>query len=278
MIKIITDTSSLLTKEEAKAIDVFVHPLMVTIKDQTYRDYFEISPEDFSGIIKEGNLPKSSQPPIGEVVESYEQHKADEVLNITIADGLSGAYNTAVDAKEMVENNEKIHVFNSRTICGPQRYLVQLAVSMAKANESIEAIKNMMEEKLKECQSFLLPVDFDYLKRGGRLTPIAATIGGFLKICPVMIQSKDGKRLDKFAISRTMNDAFNSVIKEFLNAGVCDKHMIYIAHDRCLEKAKTVVAKLMEKIPNANIELLDLSPAFITQGGPGCIAIQYIKK
>ena len=67
------------------------------------------------------------------------------------------------------------------------------------------------EEVLKEVdrlcnshKSFLIPQDFGFLKRGGRLTPLAATIGGLMRIVPVMTQTDDGRKLEKHSIARTM--------------------------------------------------------------------------
>ena len=55
-------------------------------------------------------------------------------------------------------------------------------------------------------------------------------------------------------------------------------HIIYVSHANALKKAMTIVEQLKAAFQDVTIELLDLSPAFITQGGPGCIAIQSIKK
>ena len=76
-------------------------------------------------------MPTSSQPAIGEVVAMYEQHPEEEILNIAMADGLSGTYNSAVAAAGMCENADRITVLNTRTLCGPHRYLVEKALEMA---------------------------------------------------------------------------------------------------------------------------------------------------
>ena len=87
--------------------------------------------EDFEGRIEKGEIPRSSQPPIGEVIDAYEQYSDYEIINIAMADGLSGTYQSAYGAKEMVENSDKITVINSKTLCGPHRYLVETAQKMA---------------------------------------------------------------------------------------------------------------------------------------------------
>ena len=60
------------------------------------------------------------------------KYPEDEILNIAMAAGLSGTYDSAVAASQMGENTGRITVINSRTLCGPYRYLVENAVKMVK--------------------------------------------------------------------------------------------------------------------------------------------------
>ena len=118
MVQIVTDSSVLYTEEEAKAAGFDVVPLCVSVGDMDGRD-LQINMEEFYGRIGKGEIPRSSQPPIGDVVEVYEKYQDADVLNICVADGLSGTYHGALSARDMVENRDRITVFNSRTLCGP---------------------------------------------------------------------------------------------------------------------------------------------------------------
>ena len=135
MVQIITDSSTLLKEEEANALGVEVLPLCVSIDDLEGRD-LQVDMDEFYGRIANGGIPKSSQPPIGEVMEAYEKYPDAEIINIAMADGLSGTYQTACGAKEMVENNERITVINSKTLCGPHRYMVEKAQKMKEAGKT----------------------------------------------------------------------------------------------------------------------------------------------
>ena len=115
-------------------------PLSVTIAGKSYREFAEISAREFVDIIRQGNMPTSSQPAIGEVAALYEEFAGEEILNIAMADGLSGTYRSAVAAKELSESGEKITVLNTRTLCGPHRYMVQKAVEMAKNGAAVDAL------------------------------------------------------------------------------------------------------------------------------------------
>ena len=277
MVQIITDSSVLYTSEEAKASGFEAVPLCVSIGDFEGRD-MHLDMRAFYDRIKSGLHPKSSQPPIGEVVDVYEKYAGDEIINISMADGLSGTYQSACMAKEMVEHNEKITVINSRTLCGPHRYMVEKAQKMKEAGKTAKEIIAWLNEAVEKHESFLIPQDFDFLRRGGRLTPVAATIGSVLKLKPVMTQTADGKKLDKFAIKRTMSSAVKTVVDHMKEKGVNAKHIIYVSHAEALKDAQNAKEMIEKAIEGVEVRLLDLGAAFVTQGGPQCVAIQYIER
>ncbi len=277
MVKIISDSSTLYTQEEAKQLGFVTNPICISIDDWHIRD-LEVDMKQFYAKIEQGGVPTSSQPSLGEVLESYEAYPEDDIINIAMADGLSGTYNSACTAKEMAENSEKITVFNSKTLCGPHRYIVEQAVEKAKAGISKVDILAWLNNKIQTSDSFLVPQDFAFLKRGGRLTPLAATFGGLLKLKPILRITPDGKRLDKFGMKRTMSSVTESIIKHMKSVHMDEKYIIFISHANVLADAKKVEQLMKEAFPKVEVKMHKLSPAFVTQGGPGCIAIQYIQR
>lgn len=277
MVQIITDSSTLITEEEGKALGIEVLPLCVSIDDLEGRD-LQLDMEDFYSRIENGGIPRSSQPPIGEVIDAYEKYADDEIINITMADGLSGTYQAACGARKMVDNKENITVINSKTLCGPHRYMVKKAQQMKKAGRTAKEIIQWLEKAVESHESFLIPQDFAFLKRGGRLTPMAATFASTLKLKPVMTQVEEGRRLDKYAIKRNLKQAVGAVVERLKKRGVNARHIIYVSHANALEDAQKVMAQLKEHFADVEIELMELGAAFVTQGGPKCIAIQYIEK
>lgn len=277
MVKIITDSSTLYTPEEGKKLGFDVLPLCVSIADLEDRDLL-VDMDVFYGKIAEGNHPRSSQPPVGEVMDIYEAYPEDEIINIAMADGLSGTYQSACGARESVDNKENITVFNSKTLCGPHRYMVEKAQKMKEDGKSAKEILEWLEYASEHHESFLIPQDFDFLRRGGRLTPMAAAFGSVLKLKPIMKQTDDGRKLDKFGVKRTMKAVVAAIIEHLKKADLDSRHILYVSHARVPEDAKKVVEQLKETFPEVEYHILDLGAAFVTQGGPGCIAIQYIEK
>ncbi|MHC1786925.1 MAG: DegV family protein [Christensenellales bacterium] len=276
MVRIITDSSSLYSVKQGEALGIDVAMLSVTLGGHTYRELEEIDTAAFIDRIAEGQIPVSSQPAIGEVLELYNKYPGDEMLNITIADGLSGTYQTALSAAGMAKDPERITVLNSRTLCGPQRHLVGRAIALARQGKAVSAIVNELEKLIATSRSFLIPQDFDYLRRGGRLSPIVASIGKLIKLAPVMTLTDDSRQLTRFSIQRSFKRAVQTIIEELHRLGVGAGWQIAISHavaEDLLETARDLVSRAF---PGAQIVTYLLSPAFTVQGGPRCIAIQTI--
>ena len=137
MVKIVADTSTLFSSEEGNKHGITITPLSVNIAKDSYRELDEITSAQFLERLQGGALPTSSQPSIGEKMEQYELlAKADEVLDITMADGLSGTYESACNAKADCVYGDRITVLNSETLCGPHRYLALKAVRLAEQGNS----------------------------------------------------------------------------------------------------------------------------------------------
>ena len=272
MIKIVSDSSALYSKEEGQVKGISILPLIVTINGSTYNEYEDIKTKEFIDIINEGHIPVSSQPAIGEVLNVYNENEDCEIINISMADGLSGTYNSACVAKEMAENSKRI------TLCGTQKYLVDLAVKLVELGKNKGEIVNEINKAKEETKSFLIPNDFDYLVRGGRLSSIVGKIGSVIKLVPVMTLSEDKKSLVKFTTKRTFKRALQKISEDMINKGINSNYKIYISHACNEELAKSAENIILENIENADIEINLLGPVFTTQGGPGCISIQYIRK
>ena len=276
MVRIVADTSTLYSSQQAREAGFAVSALSVTIAGKSYREFDEISAEEFVSIIRQGHMPTSSQPAIGEVEAVYNEFRGEEILNIAMAHGLSGTYTSAVAAAELCDHAENIHVINTRTLCGPHRYLVEQAVQWAEAGESVETITEKVNRLMDTAKSFLVPADFDYLRRGGRLSPLVSYVGKAANLTPIMTQTDNGERLTAAGIRRGFPHAVKYITQELEKAGVGKGWRVYISHADAMDKAVLAKEKLQEAMPEAYYEIIPLSPAFITPGGPGCMAVQYI--
>ena len=276
MVRIISDTSTLYSTRQAREAGFAVSPLSVTIAGNSYREFDEISSEQFVEIINQGHMPTSSQPAIGEVTALYEEFAGEPILNIAMAHGLSGTCQSAAAAAELCDNADDITVINTRTLCGPHRYMVERAVEMAKDGATLQELLAWLNERMDSARSYLIPADFDYLRRGGRLSPLVSHLGKLAGLAPVMTQTDDGTRLTPASIKRGFKHAVKYVVDSLVKQGVGKGWKVYISHAAAPEKADQALEMLKAAMPDAQYEIIPLSPAFITQGGPKCMAIQYV--
>lgn len=275
--QIVADTSTFYTPAQGKELGVTIIPVCVVMNGTSYKDLEEISSEDFLKFISEGGVPTSSQPSIGEILEVLESTTEDTIV-ITVGDGLSGAYQNAMGAKNSIEDNEHIYVLDSKTLGAPHRYLVQKAVRLREMGLPTAEIIKQLQESIESSVSFVIPADFEFLKRSGRLTPIAAKIGALIKIVPVLTQTQDKKRIEPLAIKRSEKKALQVILDRMKEIGVDENYIISVSHAGTPQKAEAAVKMIREQFPDSTTESYMLSPALITHGGPGCIVIQAIRK
>lgn len=271
--RIIADTPALFSPEEGRSIGLSVVPACTVIDQKVYRDYVDISSDECVSILNAGAAATTSQPSIGDIVEVYENCD-EEMLVLPIGDGLSGTYQNMVSAREMTDSSKRIHVLDTKTLAGPQHYLVRKAIQLRDQGLDIERIKSALQECIRTSASFVIPQDFSFLRRSGRLTPVAAKIGTVLKIVPIMTQTQDMKRITLFAIKRSRKKAVAALVDHFKSLGVNEKYMISVSHGGVKEEAMAVLEQLREHFASSVLELFSLPPSLMIHGGPGCIVIQ----
>lgn len=122
----------------------------------------------------------------------------------------------------------------------------------------------------------MIPRDFNFLKRSGRLTPVTAKIGTLLRIVPILTQTADKKRITLMAIKRAQKKAVAALIDHFRELCVNEKYLITISHGGVKEEAMAALAQFREHFTTTAFRLFTLPPVLICHGGPGCILIQTI--
>lgn len=275
--KIIAETTTLYSPKDGKKHGLTIIPSCTIINGEVYRDFEDIDSEEFINKIAEGAVPTTSQPAVGEIIDVFEESD-EEILFLPIGDGLSGTYQTAVGAKNCMEKNGHIHILDTKTLAGPQRYLVQKALELREKGYTIEKIKEELVHRIESSVSFVIPKDFEFLRRSGRLTSVAAKVATMIKIVPVLTQTEDKKRITLFSVKRSKRKAVDALINHLKEIGVNENYFVTVSHAGDKEEAQSICAKLKEHFTGAVPEIFKLPPSLITHGGPGCIVIQAIRR
>lgn len=175
-IKILTDSSVQLTPEEIEKYNITIVPLSVEVDGKNYVDGEDISREELVQALKDGNIPKTSQPPIGRFIDAYNELGKDgsEVLAIVLSDVLSGTYETASSAADMVDT--KVTVINSKSTDRGLAFQVLAAAKDLEAGKNIDEIKDHLKDIYHRTTIDVLIDNLDCLVAGGRVSRLAGAL------------------------------------------------------------------------------------------------------
>lgn len=281
-VRIITDSNSGITVEEARELGITVLPMPFSINEEVYFEQESLTHEQFYEELAAGKDIMTTQPSPGQVMGIWDEalKEYDEIVYIPMSSGLSGSYQTAAMLAEDYEG--KVHVVNNQRISVTQRQSVLDALRLLEAGKSAKEIKDILEEDKFNSSIYLMVDTLVYLKKGGRITPAAAALGTLLKLKPVL--QIQGERLDAFAKARTVSQAKSIIInavksdidKRFggLSKENISLHMAY-AHD--LDRILEFKEEVLKEFPGYDINLYPLSLSVATHIGPGCIALAVTK-
>ncbi|UTY40207.1 DegV family protein [Allocoprobacillus halotolerans] len=172
MIKIITDSTADIDLEYAKELNIDVVPLKVIINGREYKDRVDLQPDEFYDLlVNSETLPSTSQPSPQDFANLYEQAKENQesVIVITLSSTISGTYQSANLAKELVEYDD-IYVVDSLGTTQMQRLLVLKAIALRNEEMVAKDIFTFLEDYKKRLRLYAFVDTLEYLYKGGRLS------------------------------------------------------------------------------------------------------------
>ena len=278
-IRIITDSTSDITKEQAKELGINVVPLKVRIDNQEYLDGETITHSEFYEKLKKAKeFPTTSQPTPEQFLKCFEEAKQNQetVIAILISGKLSGTVQSAKIAKELSEYDD-IYVIDSLNTITGLRLLVEYAVKLKDEGKSAIDIVNTIEEAKQRVVLNAFVNTLDYLHKGGRLSKASAVIGTILNIKP-LIYLKDGK-LGVCGKARGINAAMSQVVDSVKNSDEIDDSMpVYFGYthikDACLDFKKLAEDKYNLK----ETKMHSIGAIVGSHVGEGAAAIIYLHK
>lgn len=279
-IAIVTDSGSGLTRKEANDAGVFYLPLQIVVKDQMYLDGETIQVEEIYDLLRNGEMPTTSMPPMGiieDLFHTLKQDGYDAIIAIPLTSGLSSTANVMqVCAKEC---GITMHCIETYTTCNIQRYLALSAQALVKKGLDVEEIIKRLKASITYSNTLIIPDDLQHLKRGGRLTPLAAALGGLLKIKPILQlnQVSEGK-VDVYDKVRTMSKAQQKAVQTFIHSGLNDDYTLTVLHSGAPQEGHKLKEYMEDTFPGLDVYYGLIGAVISAHTGVGCLGIQYIKK
>lgn len=282
-IAIVTDSNSGITQSQAKEMGIFVLPMPFMIDNEEHLEDIDLTQEEFyERLLDDANV-VTSQPNPETVMDFWRDILADydEIVHIPMSSGLSGSCQTAQMLSHEDEFEGRVFVANNQRISITQRRSAEDAMYMAKQGKSAEEIRDILEADKFNSSIYIMLETLYYLKKGGRLTPAAATLATLLRIKPVL--QIQGEKLDTYSKARTpkvgrqtmINAIKSDIDKRF--GGDYKKCNIRVAYTHNVENALSWKAEVEAAFPGAKILMDPLSLSVACHIGPGATAIAVTK-
>lgn len=280
---VVLDSNSGLTKEEARKYGMYILPMPFMIDGKEYLDGKDITYEEFLRLQKDGADIVTSQPSPEDVMNMWTEllQEYDSIIHIPMTSGLSGSCDTAIMLSNEDEFDGKVFVVDNKRISITQISAGLDAIALLEDGVQPQRIKEILEEDAGKSGIYVMVSDLKYLKKGGRITPMAAALGSFLKIKPIL-QIHESK-IDAYGKARTfkqakqiMVDALKKDLIERMDDPMCKNSRMMIAQYDAMDFAKEFAAEL-EPI-YGKVDIVNLSLSVATHIGPGTVAIAAARK
>jgi DegV family protein with EDD domain len=275
-VKIITDSLSDLTSDMAESLGITVVPLTVFFGHESYLDRVTITTDEFYDRLINGNVwPTTTQPAPGVFAELYNKlaEETDEILVVTLSSKLSGTYQSAVGAKDMVEKECRIEVIDSLTVAMGLGLIVASAAKKAQGGASLDEMVKFVRRGMQRSHFIVYFDTLEYLAKGGRIGRAKQLLGAMLSVKQILTV-KEGEMAP---LTRKRSQAAGmEYLYEFV-AGFSNVEALAVEHTTLPDEADKLAERFSSLCPEENIYRSTVSPVLGTYGGPNAVAVTVLE-
>ncbi|MDD3840123.1 MAG: DegV family protein [Clostridia bacterium] len=278
-IKIITDSGCDLDKDVLDELDVYMIPLKVNFGEETYKDRVTLSTREFYDKLDsfEG-IPKTSQIPPAEFIDEFKEFLKDgyHIIYIAFSSGLSGTYQAACLAKDMMET-EDIDVVDSKGASVGFGLMVREAALMVKQGKTNEEIVKRVEYMRDRMEHIFLVGNLEMLKKGGRISKTQALMGTLLNVKPVL-QFEDGF-IVPYEKVRGEKAAFKRMIETMKMRGHnIQNQVIGLNYSRDIDLCMKLKERIEQEFGVKEFVISEIGAAIGSHVGAGTTSVFFMRK
>jgi len=271
-VRVVTDSTADLSKDQARALGISVVPLTVQFGEEVYRDGVDLeSAEFFSKLATTKVMPTTAAPAPGLFEETYRQlirEGADGILSIQLSSKLSATYSSAVQGAEPLKDQSvPIEVVDSRSVSGGIGIPVMAAARAAREGKSLAECKTIAEDMLARMNIYAVLDTLEFLQRGGRIGRASLLLGTLLNFKP-LLTVKDGEVLP-LEKPRTRSKAHERIAQLLEKLGPIEIVGIAQSDEEIGQQLTTAI----RAVYTGPIEHFRLGPVVGTHTGPGTAAV-----
>lgn len=278
--EIVTDTSGNLLNQQIRKYHLKVIPFSYYVENEerTCLDTDAFEGDHFYLLLRKGAKVTTSQI----TPERYAEYfipilrEGKDILYISMSSGISGSFDSSrIGAATALEAfpGRKIEVIDTLgASLGEGLVAIRAAKLRDKGTDFDTAVRELRAYSQRMLNVFTVD-DLLFLKRGGRLSNLAATVGTVLHIKPLLKGSDNGK-IVAFQKVRGRRKAIESLAEEYVRfAANPEKQTVGIAHAGCRKDAEKLAELLNRKRPPREILIADYEPVTGSHVGPGALAL-----
>ncbi len=280
---IMTDSACDLKPEFLKELGVGFLSLSFTFTDEE-KSYgnFDLSPADFYNEMRNGRCAKTSAVNVAAFKDFFEAElkKDNDILYIGFSSGLSTTCNSAcIAADELLEEYPERKIVCVDTLAASAGFgmLVYLAAKQKEEGHTLDEVADFVRNKVLHMAHWFTVDDLVYLKRGGRVSPTVAFVGGLLGIKPVLHMDDEGHLISMSKV-RGRKAALAALADKYGELSLDRESPVWISHGDCEDDALLLGSMIKERFGVEVSLVTDVGPVIGAHSGPGTMALFFLAK
>lgn len=280
MIRIISDSTSDLSKEIIDKYGIAIVPLYVRLGSEEKKDGVDITPEQiYKWSNSSGETPKTAAPSVQDYMNVLEDNSGDEFIVFTISSTMSASNNNCRLAVEELEMEDRVRVIDSENLSTGIGLLIMEAVDCIGEGKSLDEIVEYLDDVKKRVRASFVIDTLTFLHRGGRCSGIAAIVGNTLKLHPKIVVSGGSMHLDKKyrgSSDKCILNYVKDMKDELLQA---KKDRVFITHSGCNSEIVDEVRNFLKNL-DVFLDIVETRAGSVVSShcGPGTLGVLFISK
>jgi len=273
-VKIVTDSTSDISSELARTLDVAVVPAYVKFGDEVYRDGVDISGDGFYQKLATSFVyPVTSPPTPADFFKVYSDclKDAESIISIHISAKISDTYDSAMKAKKLMKGKGQVEVIDSRFTSVGLALIVMAAARLANAGESISNIVEETQRGINQIRMLGLVDTMKYLVAGGRISRVTAAVADIFQIKP-LLTFRDGEVVRR-GLARTYLRGMDDLC-EFVETSP-NVQDLAVAYSNVHTQAEELRKRLGSVFPEEKIHLAQIGAGLGVHMGPGALVVAF---
>lgn len=273
-VRIVTDSTADIPSQQRQALGITMVPLTVFFSEEAYLDGVELDNASFYNKLKASKtLPRTSQPPPSAFQEAFTRlinEGAEAILSVHLSTKLSGTYQSACTARDSLSDELKkvpIEIVDSQSVSLGMAAAIMQAAQEAKAGKTLQDIKAHLLDQLTRTHVLFVLDTLEYLKRGGRIGPAAALLGGMLSFKPIL--SLKAGEVVAIERPRTLRKAFERVTQLVSEMGTLEQLLIVESDEHIGQQ----LAQVLQPSYDGIISTYKLGAVIGTYTGPNAAGV-----